>query len=65
MQSLVTLGRLNFVREVGGLRKKLGMREVDPLMIKGKSLSVDPLLLPWQHFLGVALPKDRIPPKQL
>ena len=29
-------------------------------LLKGKSLSVDPLLLPWQHFLGGALQEDRV-----
>ena len=29
-------------------------------MLKGKSLSVDLLLLPWQHFLGGTLQEDRV-----
>ena len=29
-------------------------------LLKGKRLSVEPLLLPWQHFLGGALLEDRV-----
>ena len=29
-------------------------------LLKGKILSVDPLLLPWQHFLGGVLREDRV-----
>ena len=29
-------------------------------LFKSKSLRIDPLLLPWQHFLGRVLRKDRV-----
>ena len=29
-------------------------------LLKGRSLSIDTLLLPWQHFIGGELQKDRV-----
>ena len=34
--------------------------EICKNVLKSKSLSVDPLLLPWQHFLGGVLRKDQV-----
>ena len=47
-------------REKDNSTKFGGFLKIYRNLLKGKSLSMDPLLLPWQHFLGRALWKDQV-----